>query len=237
MLMLKFPEVAANTEEGDNPFAYIQTTGRLKTDLFKSVFQEFLQTCVKKPALIIADSEKAFWSKKVMIPFYREHDIAIERVNVAREGHIRMAVLDRVIRTFRDMLDNLKIDEEEYTIPLFQAVIRVYNNTKHSDLMGHTPREVYLDEMLERRIVRGRRTENWLKANREGFLIPEGAKVLVRRSFNKFEKRRGVTVLPGEYEVVRRISGSVYEIRNTETGETMTVPRRDIKIDSKVINL
>ena len=226
--MMKYPEIV-DVDEDDNPFAYIQVEGRLKTDLFKSLFIEFLEDCVKKPTLIIGDSEKAFWSQNVMRPFYAQNNIEIQPINVSQEGHIRLAVLDRLVRTIRDMCDNLKIDSENITIPTLQEVITTYNNTKHKDLQNHTPREVYLDELLENRILKGRRTENWLKSNNEGFLIPEGSDVLIRRKYSKFEKRRGTTTRDGEFEVVRRVSGTMYEVKNKETGETEIVARRDLK--------
>ena len=179
---------------------------------------------------LITDYEPAFRSRKAN-RFYQQHDITHYPINVSQDGHIRLSILDRLVRTLRDMLYNAKLNE---TNPEhLQTIINVYNTTKHGTLTKHigvptTPKDVFEDEELEQQFIRQLQSDNWSISHQQGYIIPDGEKVVVKKVYNNvMEKKRG-TAEDGDWIVETR-EGQKYHVRNLTNNEVRIVPRSQIK--------
>ena len=181
---------------------------------------------------LITDYEPAFKSDRATI-FYQRHGINHFPVNVSQEGHIRLSILDRLVRTLRDMIHNAKLDESnpEHV----QSMVKIYNKTRHGTLTKHlglptTPKDVYEDPELEAQFVRSLRSDNWSISHQPGYIIPEGTRVVLKalKQASPLIKSRGETADPDEWEVISR-SGQKYTIRNIKSNELRTVIRTQIK--------
>ena len=178
----------------------------------------------RKPvSLIIGDSEKAFWSAR-MLAYYSQQNIHYERINTKQEGHIRLSILDRSVRTIRDILyrlDIMNIAPDD----VYRAVI-IYNNTIHRTL-GYTPLQVHCNPSLERRVIQNLKADNWITTHRKDYYIGEGEEVAVRQIYKPFEKHRS-TVRSGKHTVSERNKRGQYTIKDGE-GKTFISYRRDLK--------
>ena len=212
-------------------------SARVPTDFFLDAFKAFQQLNTipsttraraanerRKPvSLIIGDSEKAFWSER-MLQHYHTEGIEYERINTKQEGHIRLAILDRSVRTIRDMLYRLNI--QRVSPDNVYRAVAIYNNTVHKTL-GYTPKQVHCSEALERRVIQNLKADNWVRTHRTDYPIPAGSEVSVRKQYSIFEKRRS-TVRSGKHTLMSRNKRGQYSVRNNE-GETFSVYRRDLK--------
>ena len=148
----------------------------------------------KPISLLIGDSEPSFWTHSSQA-WYQKNRIATKKVNTSKEGHAMLSILDRVVRTIRDMIENyrfpgvLKRQSKLHAISLsVDGIIRVcheYNNTPHSQLKGGftkgktkkrriywTPFEVHNDPIKEAIVVKKRIGQNWTVEHRVGYHIP-----------------------------------------------------------------
>ena len=222
----------AITEDAWEPF-----TARVPSEYFMKAFKTFLQVNVlpkternirnnmqpKNVSLIIGDSEKAFWTP-MMTRFYKRLHIKTEKVNTAKEGHTRMSILDRLVRTIRDMFYTLNY--KTYHPNDMIRIATIYNNTKHSTLQ-YTPKQVHENAQLERSIMRKLKAENWIISHRHGFSLNDGVEVSVRKLYKPFEKKRS-TVERGTYTIQSKNRDGSYTVKNPE-GKTLTKYRRDLK--------
>ena len=212
--------------------AWVRQSSRVPSDTFQHLFEQFLANNrivkddivqVKPVKRIVADSERAFWSRSMM-NFYASHRIETQRINVKEEGHIRLAILDRIVRTIRDMLFNLK--SQSFTIDDLQEVARVYNNTKHRILKA-TPQQAHNDPTLEMQFINTLQGTNFQIQHQADYELQPGTIVSVRAQLGPFEKRR-TTVLPDDYEVVERMPQCSFKLRNVnDETDVIVKPRRD----------
>ena len=231
----------------------IEQTGlRVKTDRFYNIFKQFEKKNViettdrgmklrsyqqqrKRINKIIGDSEKAFWSQ-MMINYYKSQRIEYEKINTVVEGHIRLSILDRLVRTIRDMVENAKI--EVVSPNEMNTLAEVYNNTNHKALMDFTPYEVHNDFKKERMIIERRQGSNMIVRNRYKQNLQVGDIVYVRRLYAPFEKHRYSTVRE-LYRIIKINNDSLgiktYDIEGIESKHYVAnVARRDLRpIDSK----
>ena len=211
-------------------------SARVPTDYFLEAFKAFQQlntvptsnrntrTMRGKPiSLIIGDSEKAFWSAR-MIEHYVREGIEYQRVNTQQEGHIRLAILDRSVRTIRDILYRLNI--QNITPDSVYRAVAIYNNTVHRTI-GYTPKQVHCNPALEMRVIQNLKADNWTTTHRKDYDIPSGHEVSVRKQYGLFEKRRS-TVRRGKHTVSGRNKRGQYTIKDSE-GQTFISYRRDLK--------
>ncbi len=217
------------------------TEPRIASKTFAHVFREFLLKNRKSKFLnsaglsttvdarpvryIIGDSEKAFWTPP-MLDLYRQRGIKWTAVNVKQNGHRQLAILDRVVRTIRDMNYRIYYDEETNTseavdeIPPMEMerLVRVYNHTYHSTLSEAcggkiTPNDVHFNEALERRIIARAREENYLRQQQSGMLLDVGQKVLVKNDRTEIGEKKRSPYIDGVWTVTKR-SGSIYTLKN-----------------------
>ena len=142
--------------------------------------------------------------------------------------HSSLSLVDRVIRTIRDLAYNMQIGE--ITPKIMKRIEWIYNNAPHKILSKYagiqvTPDEVDNDEELESFINRRIRQDNYNIVNSYGFNIPEGSKVSVYNERNDKAKRRS-EIQPGNYTILKR-NGNLYEIMD-EDGNVETKSRTKI---------
>lgn len=203
--------------------------GRVRSDAFLDIFTQFRHKA-KNVTRLIGDSEKAFWSQTMQAK-YQQFNIKTTIINTSVDGHTPLSILDRTVRTIRDMNANLKQDPE-ILLPQMNQLVTVYNNTKHGgleDTIGKpiTPRQMHDNKQLELEYIRNSKANNWIIANNPGFIIPTGSKIVIKQKYHQLEKHRN-TCVSGDWRVVSR-RGLWYTVRESKTGQIMKVKRRDIK--------
>ena len=211
--------------EANSRYAVIYQIRRLS-----SVVARRLEELVKNNTVLklIGDGDRAFMGD--VKRFCDDNDIIYDFRKAEETAHTHTAILDRVVRTFRDMLYNLKVKDPN---PVdMNNIARIYNNTRHetlSTVLGQpaTPEGLHRNEAIQQLLIRRFRGINWSKAHVKSYVIPAGRKVFVRARYGEHEKRRN-TVENEEYHVVSH-NGAQYTVKNKQ-GETKVVPRRDLRV-------
>lgn len=127
--------------------------------------------------------------------------------------HSALGLVDRVIRTIRDMAYNMKI--EFITPPVMAEIEMQYNNVPHQVLSKYahfavTPSQAQYNPELEALIVRNIRQDNYNTASNPTFALKNGTEVRVYNEKDPMSKRRQ-WIQPGRYFV-----DGVYEYEITD---------------------
>ena len=175
---------------------------------------------------LTGDGESAFKSKLAM-KFYEQYNITFHPVTRMKiEGkkgtdplHSSLGLVDRFIRTIRDMLFNAEL---QITPLAIKEMVRQYNNAPHTTLSKYigfdvSPLMVQQDKNKEEYIVMKINKENIQTRMRYDFDIPVGSTVKVYNEKDVLGKRR---VIAREGEVVGR-KGVMYEVKTNLGIETM----------------
>ena len=195
---------------------------------------------------LIGDGERAF-NSKLANEYYKDMDMKFYGVERQYENylpefmpkvkkksspyHTSLALIDRVIKTIRDMAYNMKIGV--ITPRVMNEILNQYNNTYHSTLTKYagfkvTPKMVHEDKDLELMIYNKIRASNYNIIHSSGFLLKPGVKVKVYNDKKGLEKRRSV-IRPGVHTVVKFANGK-YSIKD-EKGKITKVPRFKLMIE------
>ncbi len=195
---------------------------------------------------LIGDGEGAFKSDESKM-FYETHNISFSPVERQPKGaypdfmkyeqkkakkteplHSSLGIVDRVIRTIRDMAYNMNIGV--ITPEVMDEIVNQYNNAPHRGLskwagFSVTPKMVNDDPELENYIVRRILQANWEIKNNASFNINDGVNVKVYNMTDNKMKRRSV-IRPGEFKVIGKKNG-LYEVEGKLNGEneTQLLPR------------
>lgn len=196
---------------------------------------------------LIGDGEGAFKSDESKM-FYETHNISFSPVERQPKGaypdfmkyeqkkakkteplHSSLGIVDRVIRTIRDMAYNMNIGV--ITPEVMDEIVNQYNNAPHRGLskwagFSVTPKMVNDDPELENYIVRRILQANWEIKNNVEFNINDGVNVKVYNMTDNKMKRRSV-IRPGEFKVIGKKNG-LYEVEgklNGVSGEPQLLPR------------
>ena len=172
----------------------------------------------KNIRLIKGDKEKAFVSKTIIEFLFNE---GIDFKTVVRENinqktiskHSSLAIIDRVIRTIRDLAFNMNLETIEPDD--MNNIVWQYNNAPHSTLSKYagqlvSPEQVDNDEELEFFIVRNIKRENFQIMNSPTFDIKINQPIRVFNEKTNFPKRR-TEIEPGNWRINRRL-GPLFEI-------------------------
>ena len=167
---------------------------------------------------LTGDGESAF-SSRVSQQFYQQHNITFHPVpRMSIEGkkatdplHSSLSLIDRFVRTIRDMLFNAGYDLTPLAI---KEMVRQYNNAPHSTLSKYigfdvSPLMVQQDKNKEEYIMMKINKENIATKLSHGFDIPNGARVKVYNEKNILGKRRRIAN-PG---IVEGVNGSLYRVK------------------------
>ena len=200
---------------------------------------EAMETIIKQTTVkhIICDQEPAFMSKKFN-KWLEEHGISIrtyvintektENVDKKMKTHTSLAILDRLVRTIRDMHYNItKIDNPEILPDTMSYLVDEYNNSPHSTLSQIakrpvSPNEVDNNAMLENDIAYKIIRKNILTTHTDDYNLPVNSSVLVKSDVLPMEKKRGEW-LANTYRVDGKNNG-LYRVVNAN-GNTLLVPR------------
>ena len=139
--------------------------------------------------------------------------------------HTSLAILDRVIRTIRDLAFNMRAPIIDTKV--MQVIVWQYNNAPHATLSKYagqpvSPNEVDENEELEAFIVRRIQQDNFNIMSQNGFNIDKGKAVKVYNERGQMAKRRS-EIEPGKWKVLRRV-GHLFEIMD-EDGNKQTKSR------------
>ena len=193
------------------------------------------------------DSEKCFTSKEAQ-EFYEANEISfipVERLNKTQypsfmnsrnrfankttPNHSSLGIIDRVIRTLRDMAFNMEIGVID-PITMKNLVIQ-YNSAPHRTLSHYagfevSPQMVNDDKELENYIVRRICQENYNIKSQYGFNLEKGTKVKVYNEFDPLIKRRSM-IQPGDFEIDAFTNG-MYRVKNNLNNSILMIPRTKI---------
>ena len=142
--------------------------------------------------------------------------------------HNSLGIIDRVIRTIRDMAYNIKADV--ITPEIMNELVDQYNRAPHrtlSELAGFSvsPTDVENDSDLESFIIRRIIQNNYNVKSQPGYQLDAGQKVNVFNEKDTLMKRRTI-VQPGEYTVTGYDNG-VYQIQGE--GLVQNIPRYKLR--------
>jgi hypothetical protein len=193
---------------------------------------------------LISDGERAFLSYQAL-QLYDNNNIEIKSVRriTIDEGtpthhteanHDSMGILDRCVRTIRDLCYNMRI--ENITPSALLKVVDIYNNTTHKALTIEdynkavrycfTPSEVENNENLENELIRKMTGENHAIRDLKGFLLPLGTLCYVKNEKGTGTAKRRSQVKRGVYKIIG-FNGWIYELIN-EVGTKIIMSRSKI---------
>ena len=216
----------------------INANKRVPSNIFLEAFQQF-QSMINKPIYkLIGDSEKAFWSQ-AMMDYYRKNNILTKIINVSQEGHIGMAILDRLVRTIRSAANNLYPQNEGKISPTEMIkVVVIYNTSAHSTFtrmkLGKlTPTDLHNSRDLENSFRQALVKDKERILAMKNFIIKPGTEIVVRDEMKMtqrgLKKTKTPMIIPGKWEVVAYIPNHGYTIKNNE-GEILTnIQRRNLR--------
>ena len=210
-------------------------------DTYLKTLDRLLQSGVVIKSLTF-DGEGSFNSRKAQ-EYYRAHRIEWQTAPRMRMGnypdfmkkeqkqvktdpmHSSLGLIDRVIRTLRDMAYNMGIGI--ITPSIMEELVRQYNNAPHKTLSKYarksvSPRMVHEDKELESLIVMNICKENYDIMTSKGFYLPKGMSVKLYNEKDGMMKRRS-NVQPGKYRVVGFKNG-LYEVKGQKNMRQM-MPR------------
>ena len=132
-------------------------------------------------------------------------------------SHSSLGIIDRVIRTIRDLAFKLQIGF--ITPEAMNYIVKLYNAAPHRTLSKYagmyvSPNDVDKYDELERYIVRRMHQDNYNTMSKAGFNIPVGTKVNVFNERNAMAKRRS-DIEPGQWTVSKH-DGVLFELKNNK---------------------
>ena len=215
------------------------TKDKKNTILYLIALQKIISSGANIKALR-GDGEGAFNSHKSQT-FYQEHGISfipVSRIRLTNgktePNHNSLAIVDRVIRTIRDMSFNSKLKLTSTTITQF---VQIYNDTPHSTLskvMGFevTPNIASSDIELETEIVRRIQQQNFSTVHSPMFSLMKGVKCTVLENYDQFAKKRS-KIKPDLYEVID-FKGNKYLLQNVRTHKKIIESRKNLNPQSVI---
>ena len=192
-----------------------------------------------KPRIIRGDGEKSFNSKYLQQWFKNEHItfIPVRRLSLnntsyfdvdSNDGkrndpqHGSLSIIDRFIRTIRDMAYNMKI---KYITPeIMEILVDNYNMAPHKHLskyLGEPTSPNDMDEDREKYIIRKICQENYNIRDQAWYHLPSGMSVDVYNEKDSMFKRRSKKRY-GNYHIVD-YKGGLYNVRDGDND--IWVPR------------
>ena len=179
------------------------------------------------PAKLTSDQEKAFMEKR-NIELMKENNILLQ--TVPERNHSSLSLIDRFIRTLRDMnrvvdgeINKQSIDEEfkSFSVEKMNELIDVYNNTYHSAIKC-TPKEMFDNEELEKEYIFNCMDKHEKQKRIEDFELKENEYVRYVIDKDPLKKKR-YNVSNESYKIVGK-EGKHY-ILEAADGTTMIKPR------------
>ena len=180
-----------------------------------------------KPAKLTSDQEKAFMEKR-NIELMKEKKVLLQ--TVPERNHSSLSLIDRFIRTLRDMnrpvdgeINKQSIDEEfkSFSVEKMDELIDIYNNTYHSAIKC-TPKEMFDNEELEKEYIFNCMDKHEKQKRIEDFELKENEFVRYVIDKDPLKKKR-YNVSNESYRIAGK-EGKHY-ILEAADGTTMIKPR------------
>ena len=191
------------------------------------------------------DGEGAFLSSLAK-RYYRDHNIEWSTAQRLQMGsypdfmkkeqqrvktdpmHSSLGLIDRVIRTIRDMAYNMNVGT--ITPSIMKEIVNQYNNAPHKTLslyagVSVSPQMVQNDIKLETFIVKRIVEENYKIMNSDGFKLEKGSQVKLYNEKDSLMKRRSM-VQPGIH-TIKGFKNGLYEVKD-DKNKTQMIPRYKI---------
>ena len=142
--------------------------------------------------------------------------------------HSALGIIDRVIRTIRDMAYNMRIDPNHITPNIMKEIVNQYNNAPHNGLSKYagfdvSPIMVQNDNQLEDYIVHKICQCNYEITHTPGYRLRKGTNVKVYNEKDSMSKRREV-IQPGEF-VIEKVQNGLCVVRNVKNNRIQAIPR------------
>lgn len=159
---------------------------------------------IDKEIRLKGDSEKAF-NSKLAHEFYHGR-IRFDPI-VAKDNHRQLAIIDRMVRTIRDMAHKIKPDTPIHP-HLMTHILGQYNQVPHnglSKILGFpcSPKIAEEDPEVERELIHRIRTLNRRIMSQPNYFLMPGTKVKIENPKSSLVKRRTV-VRDGVYRVIEQ---------------------------------
>ncbi len=182
-----------------------------------------------RPRKLTSDKETSFSSTE-NLRLLREYNCAHQFIN-SGVNHSPLAIIDRFIRTLRDMNTPTASSNQQSTDDAFKwlsrttmsSLLNEYNNAPHSAI-GCSPTEMYRSQDLEKEYI-WKCLEQQSRQHRIGdFKLKIGDYVKYRLPRTApFGSKKRTQYSPEQY-MVKDVRGAMYEISGSD-GSTMLLPR------------
>ena len=179
-----------------------------------------------RPAKLTSDQEKAFMEKQ-NLELMKENNVLLQ--TVPEQNHSTLAIIDRFIRTLRDMNrpvdgENKQSNDEEFKtfdVNKMNKLIESYNNTFHSTIKC-SPNEMFNDKEKEKEFIFKCMAKRDKQKRIEDFELKDNEFVRYVISRDPMNKKR-YNVSNESYKIAGK-EGNHY-ILEAEDGTTMIKPR------------
>ena len=172
---------------------------------------------------------------RLVMGVYPDFMIKVQKSVTTDPLHGSLGIVDRVIRTIRDIAYNMQIGI--ITPQIMDNIVKQYNNAPHKGLskwagFSVSPKMVNDDPDLETYIVRRICQENYNVMNRPGFKIKAGTNVKVYNEKDSMSKRRSI-IQPGSFKV-KGFKNGLYEVEGNVNGKNkiQRIPRYKLEFIS-----
>lgn len=168
-----------------------------------------------------------------------ENKIRTRLVNTEREPRAPLRVVDRVIRTMRDLVNKYANKQPDSDIKVQDLITKnlvdYYNKSPHDslELMTNirrlTPWNVHRSEVLERQIIVYCQSWNWNMNQKPNLDLKVGDKVLVKDLTNNIGYKKRGKYLEGEFTIIRietfPYGGNKYVLKSSLTDHNLVTSR------------
>lgn len=190
-----------------------------------------------KPKHLRGDGEKAFASNQA-IQYYTQIGAefsSVPRLEIGSKApfentssktepnHGSLAIIDRFIRTIRDMAYNIQIEQIQPKI--MEMLVENYNNAPHTFLtkiIGYDVSPNMMNPEMEEYLIRKITQMNYNIVNAPGYKIPDGAHVSVYNEKDIMTKRRSIT-RPGIF-TVKGWNNGMYSLEKNSANQLFMIP-------------
>ena len=166
------------------------------------------------PAKITCDNDKAFLEKQ-NLELLKQMKVILQ--TVPDKNHSTLAIIDRFIRTLRDMVPSSKV----INVSTMNNIVNEYNNTYHNAIKCK-PVEMFNNKELEKEYILKMQSKRENQMRIKNFEIPIGAFVRYVIDKDPLSKRR-FRMSPDSYKVIAK-EGNHYVLQ-ASNGESFIKPR------------
>ena len=222
--------------ESNSRYAFAYPVDKKDAKTAIETVQKLIEDNRPKPVVkLTSDGERGFESNEFM-DFCKSKGIFVRIYN--GNEHNSLGLIDRFIRTLRDMNQRQNKDEKDesnsiarnnFTEKEMERLIDEYNNTFHKTI-GCSPKKMYDNPELEKEWIMKREKFKAVQKNIEDFVIPDGS--YVRYRLNKADlggRKRRTQFSTEKYKVNKRIGNKYLLIPyNSSGGQVISKSRFEL---------